>query len=107
MNRYRFFGILLILITACAAPVQPTDEPAEPPTAAAMPTSQLAVESTSQATMEVISEATMEPKRPFSNLPDLGEAPELLNEVWINSDGPVTLADSRGKVVLLEFWTFG
>lgn len=41
------------------------------------------------------------------DLPDMGEAPEFQNDVWINSDGPVTLADQRGKVVLLEFWTFG
>ena len=41
------------------------------------------------------------------DLPDLGAAPEFQNDVWLNSDGPVTLADQRGKVVLLEFWTFG
>ncbi len=41
------------------------------------------------------------------DLPDMGEAPEFMNEVWLNSDGPVTLASQRGKVVLLEFWTFG
>ncbi len=39
-------------------------------------------------------------------LPDLGEAPELTNEIWINSE-PLTLAGLRGKVVLIEFWTFG
>jgi thiol-disulfide isomerase/thioredoxin len=44
--------------------------------------------------------------RPF-NLPDLGPAPELTNAVWINSDQPLRLAGLRGKVVLLEMWTFG
>ena len=33
-------------------------------------------------------------------------APELANEVWINSR-PLRLADLRGKVILLEFWTHG
>ena len=33
-------------------------------------------------------------------------APELTNEVWINSR-PLRLADLRGKVILLEFWTQG
>lgn len=42
-----------------------------------------------------------------ANLPDLGEAPELTNEVWLNTDTPLRLADLRGKVVLLEMWTFG
>ncbi len=41
------------------------------------------------------------------DLSDLGAAPEILNETWINSETPVTLASVRGKVVLLEFWTFG
>jgi hypothetical protein len=43
-----------------------------------------------------------------SNLyPDLGQAPELTNEVWINSTIPLRLADLSGKVVLLDMWTFG
>lgn len=40
------------------------------------------------------------------NLPNLGEAPPIENMVWLNSD-PMTLEDLRGKVVLVEFWTFG
>ncbi len=46
-------------------------------------------------------------QKPASGLPDLGLAPELTNEVWINSAQPLRLADLRGSVVLLEMWTFG
>ncbi len=42
-----------------------------------------------------------------STLPDLGLAPELTNNTWLNVDSPLRLADLRGKVVLLEMWTFG
>lgn len=45
-------------------------------------------------------------KNPAS-LPDLGPAPDLTNETWLNVDAPLRLADLRGKVVLLEMWTFG
>jgi len=43
------------------------------------------------------------------NLPlqSLGPAPELENEVWINTAEPLHLADLQGKVVLVEMWTFG
>jgi hypothetical protein len=40
-------------------------------------------------------------------LDDLGLAPELNNEIWLNSETPLRLADLRGKVVLLDMWTFG
>jgi len=42
-----------------------------------------------------------------AHLPDRGEAPELNNEVWLNTDRPLQLADLRGKVVLIDMWTFG
>jgi hypothetical protein len=44
---------------------------------------------------------------PRADLPDEGEAPELTNETWLNTDAPLRLADLRGKVVLLDMWTFG
>jgi thiol-disulfide isomerase/thioredoxin len=39
-------------------------------------------------------------------LPDYGAAPELKNTVWLNTEAPLRLANLRGKVVLLEMWTF-
>ncbi len=40
------------------------------------------------------------------NLPDLGPAPELENQVWLNTDHPLHIRDLRGEVILLEMWTF-
>ena len=37
----------------------------------------------------------------------IGEAaPEISGERWINSE-PLSLASLRGRVVVVEFWTFG
>jgi thiol-disulfide isomerase/thioredoxin len=33
-------------------------------------------------------------------------APEIAGDKWINSD-PLTIKELRGKVVLVDFWTFG
>lgn len=39
--------------------------------------------------------------------PRIGDpAPEISGAPWINSP-PLTAADLRGKVVLVEFWTYG
>jgi len=42
----------------------------------------------------------------LATLPNRGAAPELYNEVWFNSE-PLSLTDLRGKVVIVEFWTYG
>lgn len=61
--------------------------------------------------VDVLASGTIEPAPTATvqlhGLPNMGEAPEIENEVWVNADAPVTLASQRGKVVLLEFWTFG
>jgi thiol-disulfide isomerase/thioredoxin len=43
----------------------------------------------------------------LATLPDLGLAPEISNDIWLNVDAPLRLTDLRGKVVIVEMWTFG
>jgi len=50
---------------------------------------------------------TPDPMPTAASLPDLGPAPELTNEIWLNVDAPLRLADLRGKVVAIDMWTFG
>jgi thiol-disulfide isomerase/thioredoxin len=40
-------------------------------------------------------------------LPDMGQAPPIEGEVWLNVDEPLVWQDLRGQVVLVEMWTFG
>jgi hypothetical protein len=49
---------------------------------------------------------TQEQLELLAGLQSYGPAPELHNEVWLNSE-PLNLADLRGQVVMVEFWTFG
>jgi hypothetical protein len=42
-----------------------------------------------------------------NSLPNLGQAAEWTNDVWLNTDRPLYLSDIKGKVILLEMWTFG
>ena len=41
----------------------------------------------------------------MADVPAGGPAPEISGESWINSP-PLSLAALRGKVALVEFWTF-
>jgi len=47
------------------------------------------------------------PTMPSASLPDLGPAPELTNDTWLNVDAPLRLAEGRGRVVAIDMWTFG
>jgi hypothetical protein len=42
----------------------------------------------------------------LAGLQSYGPGAELPGDVWLNSE-PLELADLRGKVVMVEFWTFG
>ena len=56
----------------------------------------------------IVNESSQTETTPIApELPDLGEAPELTNQIWLNTDQPLRLADLRGQVVLLDMWTFG
>lgn len=78
--RWTILMLTTVFFGACAAPIGPT----------------LPTQPASSATGQSF----------HANLPDLGAAPELTNEVWLNTDRPLRLADLRGKVVLLDMWTF-
>lgn len=54
----------------------------------------------------IVSTLTQAQQQLLAGLPALGAAPELQNEVWFNS-APLQLTALRGKVVMVEFWTFG
>lgn len=95
----------VIILTACASPTaefqpqtdQPTEQPADDKQAADLQVTDTPTEQP----------ATVEPERVRADLTDYGPAPELENEVWLNTSESLRLGDLRGKVVLLEMWTFG
>jgi ABC-type uncharacterized transport system auxiliary subunit len=66
-----------------------------------------AVEETSNPVDELEIHSSSSEAGPAPELANLGVAPELNNQVWLNSEKALRLADLRGKVVLLEMWTFG
>ncbi|MCO6451867.1 MAG: hypothetical protein J5I90_13870 [Caldilineales bacterium] len=71
---------------------EPSPTPDTPPTAVATATTPA---------------MTPTPTRIPAPADDFGPAPEINTEVWLNTEQPVRLADQRGKVVLVDFWTFG
>ena len=41
-------------------------------------------------------------------LQGLVRAPDFPTDMrWINADSPISLRDLHGKIVILDFWTFG
>ncbi|PWB75998.1 MAG: hypothetical protein C3F07_04055 [Anaerolineales bacterium] len=82
MRRYAF-GLLALILFGCSARQNPVSDQNE------------------------VQPHTEEPMPKVASLPDLGPAPELTNDTWLNVDAPLRLADLKGKVVLIDMWTFG
>jgi len=94
---------------ASPTPTEPAPTATEPVATAVMtPTETSTPTKTSTPTATATSDAGLTPEQQalLAGLPSQGVAPELNNAVWLNSD-PLKLADQRGKVVLLDMWTFG
>jgi hypothetical protein len=99
--RYSLLLVLAILLAACSG----RPDQGVPETLGAInPTVKTETDATQ--TAAPISEPEVE-AGPHPDLPNLGPAPELTNEVWLNTDQPLPLAELKGNVVLLEMWTFG
>lgn len=123
MNIRFCFSLLIVIFaaTACAGP-ETTLNPGnvEPALPTILPSPEKADEDLAppieageenEPVLEIEAQQTMEPMPTDTEvsplLPVLGPAPSWENEVWINSETPLPLEELRGKVVLLEFWTFG
>ena len=112
LSRSLAFILLPVFIAACTAGIQSPKAPdldSDRVLADTGPEPTVALKITSGSiTSETPPEALPTHTRATTSiLPDLGPAPDITNQVWLNSDKPLTLADLQGKVVLVEFWTFG
>lgn len=91
MKKSALIPLLVLVLSACSA-ATPTPEP----------------DVTSQQPPEqVTAQAQLKEEAAMVQLQDLGTAPELENEIWLNSEQPLRLEELRGNVVLLEMWTYG
>jgi thiol-disulfide isomerase/thioredoxin len=96
--RYLLIILLIFILTACMAnpAIQATTTSTSP-----------ALTASSQLSTEIPASPSLTPKTAIASAyPDLGPAPEIAGKVWLNTDAPLRLADLRGKVILIEMWTF-
>lgn len=68
----------------------------------------VAAAAASGAALETASRAAAQTRLPLLNVPEPAPrpAPSWKNTSWLNADRPQTLESLRGRVVLLNFWTF-
>jgi hypothetical protein len=111
MKKY-LLSFLTMVLAACGANASPFVSLEANPNSEPVNLPPLAVAPQASPSPTPFPPTTLPPATPTSipyrsSLPNYGAAPELENEVWLNVDHPLRLADLRGKVVLLEMWTFG
>lgn len=114
-RRWHYWGmaaLAMAMLVGCAFP------PPNPPMASTKPVQEQVTEPVSDDSAQPVALPTVTPTPAtfsgltpkqaalLARLPSRGVAPELSNETWLNSE-PLTLAELRGKVVMVEFWTFG
>jgi hypothetical protein len=96
---------VLLLALGCNAPVAVQNSTLEP---VRSETERIATDTQPAVTLSPVATASPLPTATSlaDTLPIIQPAPEIANEIWLNS-APMKLSDLRGKVVLVEFWTFG
>lgn len=105
-TRWLTWPVTALLLAGCVFP-PPTPTAAPPLPLEAKHTAPVLIPTnTPPAEQRDATTLTPEQQELLARLPALGAAPELQNELWFNSD-PLQLAALRGKVVMVEFWTYG
>ena len=85
--RWIILMVTTIFLGACAGPIGPQPTLIVPASSTVAPIDM----------MQPAATPTIEITRFRADLPDLGEAPELNNEVWLNTDRPVRLPTCAAK----------
>lgn len=98
-------GALLLLVSGCAG--------ATPPPAAQAPLPATArVDAVTAPTPTALAPKAMPSPTPApaptsTRRPSGPLAPAIVSDTWLNTTGPLAWDSLRGKVVMVEFWTFG
>ncbi|MDZ4720368.1 MAG: thioredoxin-like domain-containing protein [Roseiflexaceae bacterium] len=122
MTNLRYLLLLALVVSCSAAPPSPIQPPALLPTAQPAPSAAQALP-TATSQPELPTELpTAQPTAGHRTGQDEGQgsygeggvdlyarpAPEFPDGLtWLNTERPLTMAELRGKVVLLDFWTYG
>ncbi len=99
MKRTAWIGVLGLMLTACSPALRAVPSVTRPDGVTAPAPKNTTPAASPEATAVPRQEATVQ-------LPDGPLAPALNNDTWLNSK-PLLTADLRGRVVLIDFWTFG